>query len=95
MYPTAMHTELATYHQRDLITAAAGHRLARAARQTRRGERRSAFPPVRRTSVRPATPPTQLKEKHMTTTEPARSTKPPWATSCTDSSATWPRRITP
>jgi hypothetical protein len=59
MYPTAMHTELAAYHQRDLITAAADHQLARSARRTRRNERRFAFPPVRRTSVRSTTEPTQ------------------------------------
>ena len=60
MYPTAMHTELAAYHQRDLVTAAADHRLAREARRTRRGERRFAFAPVRRTSARSATPPNQF-----------------------------------
>jgi hypothetical protein len=61
MYSSLMHAELAVARHRDLIAAAADHRLARHARLARRAERRRGTTHhVRRTWVRSATQPAHL-----------------------------------
>jgi hypothetical protein len=61
MYASPMNTELAAARHRDLILAAAAHRLVRQARQARSAERRnSTTQRVHRTWVRSAIQPAQI-----------------------------------